>query len=179
MRASFWSGLVVIGVLALGIGANTALFSIIDRVLLHPFSIRALGRLVAIEGLTEGGKQPGNAPVEMDFFSTHVRSYEQPAIWRWQNVVLRGADTTDSIFAVETSEHLFDILGVPPALGRTFMPADFNSSAPPVAILSDRLWRRHFRSDAAIVGRQILLDGKGYTAAGVMGPQVVFTNAAQ
>ncbi len=178
MRASFWSGLVVIGVLALGIGANTALFSIIDRVLLHPFPFRALDRLVAIEGLTEGGKQTGNAPVEMDFFSTHVRSFEQTAIWRWQNFVLRGADTTDSIFAVETSEHLFDILGVPPALGRTFMPADFNSSAPPVAILSDRLWRRHFRSDAAIVGRQILLDGKGYTVAGVMGPQFVFTNAA-
>ena len=169
--------LIVIGVLALGIGANTALFSIIDRVLLHPFPFRGLDRLVEIQGLTESGKQTGNAPMEMDFFSSHVRSFEQTAISRWQSFVLRGAENTESIFGVEVSEHLFEMLAVPPALGRTFVPADFNSSAPPVAILSDRLWRRHFRSDAAIVGRQILLDGKGYTVAGVMGPEFIFTSA--
>jgi predicted permease len=178
LRKSAGFSAVVISVLALGIGANTALFSIIDKVLLHPFPFRNLDRLVEVNGLSAGGKKTGNAPVEMNFFATHVRSFDQIAIWRWQNLVLTGVDSADSIFALEVSEHLFDMLGVPPALGRTLMANDFNSSAPPVAVIGDRLWRKHFRADANIAGRQILLDGKGYTVVGVMGPGFVFTNPA-
>jgi predicted permease len=178
LRKSAGFSVVVVSVLALGIGANTALFSIIDKVLLHPFPFRNLDRLVEINGLSASGKKTGNAPVEMDFFATHVHSFEQAAIWRWQNLVLTGVDSADSIFALEVSEHLFDLLGVPPALGRTLLARDFNSSSPPAAVISDRLWRKHFRADPAIVGRQILLDGKGYTVVGVMGSSFVFTNPA-
>jgi predicted permease len=178
LRKSAGFSVVVVSVLALGIGANTALFSIIDKVLLHPFPFRNLDRLVEINGLTAGGKKTGNAPLEMDFFATHVHAFEQNAIWRWQNLVLTGVDSADSIFALEVSEHLFDMLGVPPALGRTLVPNDFNSSAAPVAVISDRLWRKHFRADPNIAGNQILLDGKGYTVVGVMGPSFVFTNPA-
>jgi len=178
LRKSAGFSFVVISVLALGIGANTALFSIIDKVLLHPFPFRNLDRLVEINGLSASGKKTGNAPVEMDFFASHVHSFEQAAIWRWQNLVLTGVDSADSIFALEVSEHMFDMLGVPPALGRTLLPRDFNSSSPPAAVIGDRLWRKHFRADPAIVGRQILLDGKGYTVVGVMGAGFVFTNPA-
>jgi predicted permease len=169
---------VVISVLALGIGANTALFSVIDKVLLHPFPFRGLDRLVEINGLTTSGRKTGNAPLEMDFFASHVHAFQQTAVWRWQSLVLTGVDSADSIFAVEVSQNLFDMLGVPPALGRTLVAPDFNSSTPPVAVISDRLWRKHFRADPSIVGRQILLDGKGYTVVGVMGPSFVFTNPA-
>lgn len=178
LRKSAGFSFVVISVLALGIGANTALFSIIDKVLLHPFPFRNLDGLVEINGLSASGKRTGNAPVEMDFFATHVHSFEQAAIWRWQNLVLTGVDSADSIFALEVSEHVFDLLGVPPALGRTLLARDFNSSSPPAAVISDRLWRKHFRADPAIVGGQILLDGKGYTVVGVMGSGFVFTNPA-
>src|SRR5437667_5724283 len=167
---------IVISVLALGIGANTALFSIIDKVLLHPFPFRCLDRMVEIEGLTASARKTGIAPVEIDFFARHVRAFEQTAISRWQNLVLTGVDSADSIFALEVSEHLFDILAVPSSLGRTFLASDFNPSAPPVAVIADRLWHKHFRGDPSIVGRQILLDGKGYTVVGVMGPDFVFTN---
>jgi len=169
LRKSAGFSAVVVAVLALGIGANTALFSIIDKVLLHPFPFRNLDRMVEIAGL---------APEEMDFFATHVHSLEQTATWRWQSLALTGVDSAESIFALEVSENLFDMLGVPPALGRTLLAGDFHSSAPPVAVISDRVWRRHFRADPNIVSRQILLDGKGYTVVGVMGAGFVFTNPA-
>jgi predicted permease len=179
LRKNAGFSFVVIAVLALGIGANTALFSIIDKVLLHPFPFRSLDRLVQIKGLTtEGGKNPGTAPAEIEFFSNHVHALRTTAIWRFQSLVLTGVESPDSVFALEVSENLFNILGVPPTLGRTFLRGDFNSSAPPVTVLSDRIWRKHFRADPNVVGRQILLDGKGYTVVGVMGPDFVFTNPA-
>ena len=69
--------------------------------------------------------------------------------------------------------------GVRAALGRTFLPGEFDSSAQQVVVISDRLWRKHFRADPKILGRQILLDGEGYIVVGVMGPEFVFTNPAQ
>ena len=168
--------LIVISVLALGIGANTALFSIIDRVLLHPFPFRGLDRLVEITALDAKGQETGHGPDDTIFFATHVRSFERVETWRWQNFVLSGVDSTDSIFALEVSQHLFDTLGVQPALGRTFLSGEFDSSAPPVVVISDRLWRKHFRADPNLIGRQILLDATGYTVVGIMGPDFVFTN---
>lgn len=167
--------LVVIAVLALGIGANTALFSIIDRVLLHPFPFRGLDRLVEVEGLTGKGSPAGTAPMETNFFAAHVRSLQQVSTWHWQNLVLTGVDNTDSIFALEVSGHVFEALGVTAAFGRTFLASDFGSSAAPVVVISDRLWRRDFRGDRAVLGRQILLDGRGYTVVGVMRPEFLFT----
>src|ERR1700690_112116 len=141
LRKNIGFSLIVISVLALGIGANTALFSIIDRVLLHPFPFPSLDRLGEIHSLDAKGEETNNAPEDMNFFATHVHSFERVEIWRWQNFVLTGVDNTDSVFALEVSRHLFDTLGVRPALGRTFLPREFDSTAPPVVIISDRLWR--------------------------------------
>src|SRR5258708_36879982 len=104
LRKSAGFSAVVISVLALGIGANTALFSVIDKVLLHPFPFRSLNRLVEINGLTTSGKKTGNAPVEMDFFAKHVLALEQTGVWRWPNLVLTAVDSADSVFAVEDSQ---------------------------------------------------------------------------
>ncbi len=178
LRKNLGFSLVVISVLALGMGANTALFSIVDRVLLHPFPFRGLDRLVEIHALDAKGEETNVVPDDVNFFGERVRSMEQPVVWRWQNFVLSGVDNTDSIFALEVSPHLFETLGVRPARGRTFLPGEFETSAPPVAVISDSLWRKHFRADPGILGKQILLDSKGYTVVGVMGPDFVFTNAA-
>jgi predicted permease len=178
LRKNLGFSLIVISVLALGIGANTALFSIVDRVLLHPFPFRGLDRLVEINALDAKGEDTNGVPDDMRFLSEHMRSFDRVEIWRWQNFVLTGVDNTDSVFALEVGQHLFDTLGVRPALGRTFLPREFDSSAPPVVVISDRLWRRHFRADPSILGQQILLDTKGYTVVGIMGPGFVFTNAA-
>ena len=170
--------LIVIVVLALGIGANTALFSIVDRVVLHPLPIRDVDRLVRIEGVAQSGRHTNNAAVESGFFAAHVRSFEQTAFWKWQTLVLTGVENPDDLPALEVSEHLFDILGVAPQFGRTFLSNDFRSTAPPVVVISDRLWRLHFRADAGILGRQILLDGRGYTVVGIMGAEFFFDSPA-
>lgn len=178
LRKSPGFALLVVSVLALGIGANTALFSIIDRVLLHPFPFRGLDRMVEPFALDASAKETNESIEDMNFMAGHVHSFEQAATWRWHSFVLTGIDDTDSVFALEVSQHLFDALGVAPAMGRTFIRSDFDSSAAPTVVLSDRLWRKHYSADRAIVGRQILLDGQGYTVVGVMGPEFVFTNKA-
>src|SRR5215467_8081642 len=114
--------LLVVAVLALGIGANTALFSIIDRVLLHPLPFRTLDRMVEITGLAADGRETASMPDEMDYFASHVRSFEGVAFWRWQSFVLTGVENADSIFALEVSERLFNLVGERPAIGRTFRP---------------------------------------------------------
>lgn len=178
LRRNIGFSLIVISVLALGIGANTALFSMVDRVLLHPFRFRGLHRLVEIRALDAKGQETNVAPEDMKFIRSHVHSLERVEIWRWQNFVLTGVDNTDSIFALEVSPDLFDTLGARAALGRTFIPGEFDSSAPPVVVISDGLWHKHFRGDPGIVGRQILLDSKAYTVVGVMGAGFIFTNPA-
>jgi predicted permease len=177
-RSSPGFSLIVILVLALGIGANTALFSIIDRVVLHPLPIRGLDRLVRIEGVTRSGRRTNNAAAESAFFAAHVRAFEQIAFWKWQNLALTGVESPDYLPALEVSEHLFDTLGVAPQLGRTFLGSDFRSTAAPVVVISDRLWRLHFRADTGIIGRQILLDGRGYTVVGIMGAEFFFDRPA-
>src|SRR5690349_14130559 len=139
--------LVVVGVLSLGISANTALFSIIDVVLLHPFPFHDLDRMVDIGAVSDKGRSMGTTPLEMEFLASHARSVQQLSLWRWQSSVLTGVDETDSIFGMEVSENLFGSLGVRAAVGRTLVPADFESSAPPVVVLSDKIWRKHFRGD--------------------------------
>jgi predicted permease len=177
-RGGLGLSLVVIAVLALGVGANTALFSIVDRVLLHPLPIHGLDRLVRIEGVTRSGRRTNNAAAESDFFAAHVRAFHQTAVWKWRTLVLTGVENPDDLPALEVGEHLFDILGAAPQLGHTFLSSDFRSTAAPVVVISDRLWRLHFRADPGILGRQILLDGRGYTVVGVMGAAFFFDRPA-
>ncbi len=178
LRSSPGFSLIVIAVLALGIGTNTALLSIIDRVLLHPLPVRDLDRLVHIDGMARSGRRTGNAVAESEFFAARVRAFYQTAVWKWQTLVLTGVDNPDYLPALEVSEHLFDMLGAPPQIGRTFLANDFRSSAAPVVVISDKLWRTHFHADAGIAGRQILLGGKGYTVVGVMGAGFFFDRPA-
>jgi putative ABC transport system permease protein len=112
LRKNTGFSLIVISVLALGIGVNTALFSIIDRVLLHPFPFRNLDRMVEISALDAKGQEAGSSREDVEFLASHVRSFERSAVWRWQSFVLTGVDETDSITAYEVSDGLFDTLRV-------------------------------------------------------------------
>src|SRR5271155_2989508 len=97
LRKNSGFSLIVVSVLALGIGVNTALFSIIDRVLLHPFPFRGLDRMVEIAALDAKGEETGEAREDINFLATHVHSLEQIAVWRWQSFVLTGVAEPDSI----------------------------------------------------------------------------------
>ena len=147
-----------IGILGLGMGANAALFSIIDRVILHPFNYRAPDRLVHISGRWANGRDSGISPAELEYWENRVPAFGESAIWHWRDLTLTGVEDPESLWALEVSPHTFDILGVPPIHGRLFRPDDFRKDAPPVVIIGYRLWQRHFHGDAALIGRQILFD---------------------
>src|SRR5947209_5161012 len=166
---------VAVVVLALGMGANTALFSMLDRVLLHPFPYRDLDRLVQIAAFSGTARATRLSPAEFDYLRHATGAFENAALWRWQSPLLTGVPDPENIFGQETGPGLFDILGARPALGRVLRAEDFESGAAPVVVIGDRLWRKQFHADPAIVGRQILLDGRGTTVVGVMGPEFVFT----
>lgn len=166
---------VVIGVLGLGMGANAALFSIIDRVLLHPFPYQDAERLVDISGRDAKGFPTGVSPAAFKFWNGRVTAFQQSAIWHWRDLMLTGVEDPESIWGLEVSPQTFDILGVRPLYGRLFHAKDYGSDSQPVAILSYTFWQRHFRGDPALVGRQILLDRQGYIVAGIMGPEFMFS----
>lgn len=174
LRKSPGFSLLVIGVLALGIGANAALFSIIDRVLLHPFDYHEPDRLVYISGVSGKGAPTGISPADFSFWENRVPAFEQSAIWHWRDLMLTGVEDPENVGALEVSPRTFDLLGVPPIRGRLFHPDDFHQDSAPVVIIGYRFWQRHFHGDPAIIGRQILLDQQGYTVAGIMGPDFVF-----
>jgi hypothetical protein len=131
--------LTVIAVLSLGIGANAALFSIIDRTVLHLFPFRELDRIVEVTGLAANGRESGPSAVELELWQSRVPSFEQTAMWRWQNLTLTGMPDPENLFTLETSPKLFDLLGVRPALGRLFRVEEHDASAAPVALISHKL----------------------------------------
>jgi len=174
MRKSPGFSALVIGVLALGMGANAALFSIIDRVILHPFPYSDPERLVAISGRSAKRIATGVSPAVFRFWENRVPAFQQSAIWHWRDLMLTGVEDPESLWAVEVSPRTFDILGVPPLHGRLFKSHDFREDAAPVVIIGHRFWQRHFNGDPALIGRQILLDQQGYTVVGIMGADFMF-----
>ncbi len=157
----------IVAILAASIGANTAVFTLVDRVLLRPFSFPNLPRLVEITGI---------APEEFETWRARVPSFERSSFWRIDRVLLSGVEQPENLSAFDVGPGLFDTLGVRARLGRTFLERDHRTGSPPVVVIGDRLWKQSFHGDPSIVGREILLDGKGYTVVGVMGPDFVFTS---
>jgi predicted permease len=174
-RAPLFSVLVV-ATLALAIGANTAIFSVVNGVLLRSLPYRDPDRLVLIyEGIATVKQPFGFSAPDLVGFRERVRSYDGLAVFRSAEYELSGVDQPERIDAARISASLLDVLGTPPALGRNFT-AEEDTGRQPVAILSDRLWRRKYGAEPAAVGSAILLDRRPYTVVGVMPPSFVFPN---
>jgi len=173
-RAPLFSALVV-ATLALAIGANTAIFSVVNAVLLRPLPYAQPERLVMLyEGIGSMDAAGFSAP-DLGAFRDRARSYEALAAFRSVEFELSGVDQPERIQAARISAALPDVLGVAPALGRAFTGEE-DTGVQPVAILSDGLWRRKFGADPAIVGRALSLDRRAYTVVGVMPPTFTFPN---
>ena len=173
-RAPLFSVL-VIGTLALAIGANTAIFSVVNAVLLRSLPYAQPQRLVMLyEGI--GSMPPfGFSAPDLMAFRERARSYDGLAAFRSVEFELSGVDQPERVPAAKISASLLEVLGVAPALGRAFMEAE-DTGRQPVAILSDALWRRKFGADPSIVGRAVSLDRRSYTVVGVMPPRFTFPN---
>ena len=153
--------------LALGIGASTAIFSVVNSVMLRRLPYRTADRIVAIQELNaEGQRVQVTGPNFLDW-RTQNTVFEHLAAIKITNANLTLADQAERIDLAQTSADFFDVFGVGPQLGRLFVTGDEQAGHEPVAVLSDALWRRKFGADASIVGRQVNLDGKSYTVVGI------------
>ena len=162
---------VTIGTLGLGIGASTAMVSVANPILFDRLPYPAADRLHMIWDRTRDG-----STIEMAFGSfleleARSRSFSGMAVMRSWQPTLTGATEPERLDGQGVSDGYFRVLGIAPAIGRDFEPADDRPNAPAVVIVSHRLWQRRLDSDTAIVGRQIVLDGNSYTVIGVMPPR--------
>jgi putative ABC transport system permease protein len=158
---------IVIGTLALGIGASTAIFSVVNSVMLRRLPYRNADRIVAIQELNREGRQGQvTGPNFLDWRAQNT-VFEHLAAIKITNVNLAVADQAERIDLAQTSANFFDVFGVGPQLGRLFVTGDEQAGHAPVVVLSDSLWRRRFSSDPGIIGRQVSLDGVNYMAIGV------------
>ena len=166
-RAPLFSALVVI-TLALAIGANTAIFSVVNGVLLRALPYPAPERLVLMyEGLSAQGDPFGYSPPDLTALRERARSFDGLAAFRTAEYELSGVDQPERIPAARISAELMPVLGIAPALGRPITREE-DAGRQLVAILSDGLWRRKFGADPNVIGRPIALDRRAHTIVGVM-----------
>ena len=157
--------------LALGIGANTAVFSVLDAVLLRPLPYRDPARLVSIRAQIPSMNIYG-AFVEYNTFGEwwkpQSKAFESLIAFTPASATLSSASEPERILTARVNAGFLAMAGVAPEIGRDFLPAEDRPGAPDVAILSHKLWERRFGADRAAVGRAIVLERKSYTIVGVL-----------
>jgi predicted permease len=160
-----------VSILALGIGANTAIFSVVDGVLLRPVPVKDLARLAMVwetdrnSGTT---REPASVPDFLDF-ETHSRSFESLAAWTGGEANLAPASGEPVRLATLQATHtLLPMLGIAPVAGRTFTAEEDVAHGPAVALISESLWERSFGRDPAVLGEALRLDGAAHTIVGVV-----------
>jgi hypothetical protein len=172
LKSPGFSALIVI-VLALGIGANTAIFSIVNGVLLKPLPFADASRLVAIE--TTVRNEPDDSAY-LDVLDWRARSstVDHIAAYATAAVTLTGHGEAASIPLAVVTPDVFPLLGVAPIAGRVLGPADDAHGAERTAVISETLWARYFARDLSIIGKPAMLDGDPITIVGVMPAQFEF-----
>jgi putative ABC transport system permease protein len=158
---------IVIVTLALGIGASTAIFSVVNSVMLRRLPYPTAGRIVAIQELNREGRQGQvTGPNFLDWRAQN-NVFDHLAAIKRTNANLVLADQAERIELAQTSANFFDVFGVGPQLGRLFVAGDEQAGHAPVVILSDVLWRRRFAADLGLIGQQVSLDSRQYTVIGI------------
>src|SRR6266481_6336168 len=171
--------LAAIVVLALGIGANTAIFSIVNAVLLRPLPYRDASRLMQVWHVPPAKSFPGMtlfsvSPANYLDWQSQNRSFEQMAAYGFESFNVGGGERPEAIRGAAVAPGFFSILRVQPVLGRTFSPEEDRPGQGHVVILGHTVWRDHFAADPGILGRNVLFDGQTYTVVGVMPPKFKF-----
>jgi putative ABC transport system permease protein len=165
--------------LGLGIGANTAIFSVVNAVLLRPLPFPQSDRLVLVWATNKETGNTADVASYPDFeeWRARSRSFERMAAFTTRGVTLAGGGQAELVAAVQATPGFFETLGVAPALGRTFRPEESEEGAPHVALLSDSSWRRYFGGRADVLGKTIRANEEIYTIVGVMprGFRLAFT----
>jgi len=158
--------------LALGIGANTAIFSIVNAVLLRPLPYPNADRIMVLNESSGPGQDYSVALPDYFDWRNDNTVFEHLAATHKESRNLSGIPGRDPerVSCASVTRNFFNIVGLPPEIGRTFGEDEDKVGAPPVVVISDRLWRRIFNADPGVLGRSITLHDQNYTVIGVMPP---------
>ena len=169
MQLPMFTGVAVI-TLAIGIGANTAIFSVAEGVLLKPLPFAHAEQLVAVDHAAPGVnlKSVGAAPFLYFTYRDEGRSFQDIGLWESDTVSVTGLAQPEEIKSLHVTDGFLAILGVQPALGRSFSRKDDEPGSPQTVILTAGYWRSKFGGDPSAIGRRILLDGRAREIIGVM-----------
>src|SRR5512133_1226213 len=151
--------------LALGIGANTAIFSIINSVLLRPVPYPNSARVMVLNEFSGPGQEFSVALPDYFDWNKEANSFAHLACTHKESRNLSGIPGRDPerVSCASVTRNFFNIVGLPPEIGRTFGEDEDKVGAPPVVVISDRLWRRVFNADPGVLGRSITLHDQNYT----------------
>src|SRR5687768_3691752 len=161
---------IVVATLAVAIGANTAVFSVIDRVVLAPLPLPRDREIVLLTSQTPDGSNPRFAVSHADFLDwrSDTRSFAGMSAFVGSTVTITEGDEPERLSGLLVTSEYFDVLQVRPALGRLFRASDSPSELTSIAVLTSGFWARRFGSDSSIVGRSIRLAGGPVTVIGVL-----------
>ena len=162
---------VAVAALALGMGANTAIFSVVNAVLLAPLPYTNSDRIMRIQRSFKGSDGGGATSIpKFMAWKKANRTFQAMALYDFSGpgLNLGTGDRPQQIKGIHVSAEFFQVFGVSPSLGRTFLPQEDQPNGPKAAVLSNDLWRTRFGSDPSLVGRPILLGGDAYTVVGVL-----------
>ena len=162
--------------LALGIGANTATFSVVNGVLLRPLPYKDSGRLVTF--YAPSARNFGERSTMADW-TEQSQTLENISVYEQGEISLAGIGLPEHVPAAEVSSHFFTLFGISPIRGRTFAPAEAKAASPQVAVISHSLWQTRYGSNPHLVGQYIELNGKPFTVIGVMPVGFEFPAATQ
>src|ERR1700752_505903 len=166
---------VAVVTLALGIGANTAIFSVVNELLLRPMPYRDAEQIVMLWAVTpEGRHQNTTSRANFRSWRAQSTSFQNLAAFSDQRVNLTGDGEPEELSMQFATPEIFNVLGVDPLLGRTFLPEDGEPGKASIAVLSYGLWQRRFGGQANILGQQLTLNGAKATVIGVMPPSFQF-----
>jgi predicted permease len=162
--------LVAVLTLALGIGANTAIFSVVNAVLLRPLPFPDAERVTHVGWRWGGNSNSAVPPFYFAYIREHSRVFEGLATYQGMQAGLEEGGRHAEVKGLRVSDDFFRVIGLQPALGRGFLPEEAAPNGPPVAVLSHEFWRNRLAGDPGLVGQVVRLNGKSHTVVGVLPP---------
>ncbi len=176
LRRNALFSVMAIATFAMGIGANTAIFSVVNAVLLRPLPYPQPDTIVHIRLAWKNGDPNDTLTVpEFEFYRDHSSAFQAVAGYRGgATVSIKRGDVPEWITSLRATDGFFGVLGIHPAMGRDIQRDDTRPGSPQVAILSNSLWRNAFGADPTVIGRQIEIDNIPYTVVGVMPQNFIF-----
>ena len=170
LRKNMMLTVVMVASLAIGIGANSAIFSVVDALLLRPLPYPQPDRLAAVwlHSPAIGILRDWPSPGEYIDVQNENHSFEEMALAQSRTFILTGREQPERVFGLRTQSSLLEMLGAKPLLGRLLLPEEDKPGKPDVAILSERVWKHLFKADPGILGRTIVLNDNPFIVAGVL-----------